>query len=75
MPQQPDSETKFPIEYEIIFKDLDLAALKEGDLDLILEENEEINELRRIVADLSEPTFECGVSSDGIADLGVIYSS
>lgn len=60
---QIDSKDLIPTEYEIIFQQLDSAETNE--VDLMRNENDEINELRKIIAEISEPDILYATSSQG----------
>lgn len=60
---QFDRKNSVPAEYEIIFQHLETAEANE--VDLTRDENDEINELRKIIAEISEPDIFYATSSHG----------
>ena len=64
---QIDFKDTVPEEYEIIFQQLE--TLEADEVDLIREESEEINALRKIIAEISEPDRLYATSSHGEPDL------
>ena len=58
-----DPKNSIPAEYEIIFQQLKSAEANE--VDLMRNENDEINELRKIIAEISEPDILYATSSHG----------
>jgi hypothetical protein len=60
---QTDPKNLIPAEYEIIFQQLESEDVNE--VDLMRRENDEINELRKIIAEISEPDILYATSSHG----------
>ena len=65
--EHPNRINEIPSDYEIIFRHLD-SALDAAEFDLVRHESEEINELRKIIVELSEPDLFYATSSDGRAE-------
>ena len=74
---QIDFKDSVPEEYEIIFQQLE--TIEANEVDLIREESEEINALRKIIAEISEPDRLYATSShfepDLISKIHLSYSN
>lgn len=64
---QTEENNSVPTEYEIIFQQLESSEA--DDIDLIRAESDEINALRRIIAEISEPENLYAATSHGEPNL------
>ena len=75
-PNQKKDELQW--EYEIIFQHLN-SALDAPEFELVGHESAEINELRKIIVELSEPDLFYATSSDGVGEYlpnaSLVYSA